>query len=68
MSDKEIDFSKELVSNLGNTTYISNLMSAYTVCGWWIVGGGLQIEVTKELTEEQIKNTEELLGWEWVPN
>ena len=34
--------------------------------GGWQIGGNWTIYVLKRPTEEQIKNTEELLGWEWV--
>lgn len=38
------------------------------IYGWWVVGGNFNIAVNKQLTPEQIKNTEELLGWSWKPN
>jgi hypothetical protein len=33
--------------------------------GYWLVGGHLRLYVLKKCTDEQIKNTEELLGWIW---
>lgn len=33
--------------------------------GWWVIGGMTWFPMYKEFTAEQIKNTEELLGWEW---
>lgn len=34
--------------------------------GGWKIGGNLTIMVLKAPTEQQIKNTEETFGWEWV--
>jgi hypothetical protein len=34
--------------------------------GGWVIGGNWTVYVTKRPTDEQIKNTQELLGWEWV--
>jgi hypothetical protein len=34
--------------------------------GAWIIGETLQIAVTHRVTDEQIKNTEEMFGWKWV--
>jgi len=36
--------------------------------GSWVIGGNLHINVTEKPTEEQIKNTELLLGWKWKDN
>jgi hypothetical protein len=33
--------------------------------GKWIIGGTFHVDVTKKPTDEQIKNTEEMFGWEW---
>jgi hypothetical protein len=33
--------------------------------GFWVIGGSYQVPVRVKATDEQIKNTEELLGWEW---
>jgi len=33
--------------------------------GFWIIGGGFSVPVHVKATDEQIKNTEELLGWKW---
>lgn len=35
--------------------------------GFWIIGGepGLRVAVTKRPTDQQIKNTTEMFGWEW---
>jgi hypothetical protein len=37
-----------------------------TYVGSWVIGGNFQISIETKPTDEQIKNTEELLGWEWV--
>ena len=37
--------------------------------GYWQIGEGysnLRIAVYKKATDQQIKNTEELLGWKWI--
>jgi len=34
--------------------------------GSWCIGGNCFINVTKKPTDAQIKNTEEMFGWEWV--
>lgn len=34
--------------------------------GGWKIGGNWTIYVLKKPTKEQIKNTEQLLGWEWI--
>jgi len=33
--------------------------------GYWVVGENFYITIKKKPTEQQIKNTKELLGWEW---
>ena len=33
--------------------------------GAWVVGGWTQFYVYERPTDEQIKNTEALLGWKW---
>ena len=33
--------------------------------GYWVVGENFYIAIKKKPTEQQIKNTKELLGWEW---
>jgi len=33
--------------------------------GYWTIGENFHIAVKKKPTEQQIKNTNELLGWEW---
>ena len=33
--------------------------------GSWKIGGNLSIMVSIKPTEQQIKNTEEMFGWEW---
>jgi len=34
--------------------------------GAWIIGETLRIAVTHRVTDEQIENTKEMFGWEWV--
>jgi len=34
--------------------------------GSWEIGGNWSISVLKKPTDQQIKNTEELLGWKWI--
>ena len=36
--------------------------------GGWKIGGNWTIYILKRPTDQQIKNTEELLGWVWVEN
>jgi hypothetical protein len=33
--------------------------------GYWVIGENFHIQIKKKPTEQQIKNTKELLGWEW---
>ena len=33
--------------------------------GSWVIGGNWHMSVREKPTEEQIKNTEVLLGWKW---
>ena len=33
--------------------------------GYWVIGENFHIAMKKKPTEQQIKNTNELLGWEW---
>jgi len=33
--------------------------------GYWTIGENFHIAIKKKPTEQQIKNTIELLGWEW---
>ena len=33
--------------------------------GYWVIGENFHIQIKKKPTEQQIKNTNELLGWEW---
>ena len=46
-------------------TYTGKL-SIPKIYGHWAIGN-FYIAVDKQLTPEQIKNTEDLLGWEWKP-
>jgi len=39
-----------------------------TYVGSWCIGGRLFINVKERPTDEQIKNTEEMFGWEWKDN
>lgn len=39
-----------------------------TYVGWWILGDSCHISMLTKPTDEQIKNTEELLGWKWKDN
>jgi hypothetical protein len=37
--------------------------------GYWEIGGGYstyRFAIYKKVTDQQIKNTEELLGWKWI--
>jgi hypothetical protein len=36
-----------------------------TYVGSWCIGGNCFINVKEKPTDEQIKNTEEMFGWEW---
>ena len=33
--------------------------------GSWCIGGNFYINIKEKPTNEQIKNTEQLLGWKW---
>lgn len=33
--------------------------------GYWMIGENFYVAIKKKPTEQQIKNTKELLGWEW---
>jgi hypothetical protein len=52
-------------------TFNSDSLNEYTIqslpspVGTWVIGGLLHINITKRPTDEQIKNTEEMFGWEW---
>jgi hypothetical protein len=43
---------------------VAPLNPAYV--GSWCIGGNCFINVKEKPTDEQIKNTEEMFGWEWV--
>ena len=51
---------------------MTTLHSAYGLqeptkwAGGWKIGGNLTIMVLIKPTEQQIKNTEEIFGWEWI--
>jgi hypothetical protein len=42
------------------------IMKTPEYVGSWCIGGNCFINVTKKPTDAQIKNTEEMFGWEWV--
>ena len=33
--------------------------------GCWIIGGTWHVYIREKPTDEQIKNTEQMLGWKW---
>lgn len=33
--------------------------------GYWVIGGLYKVAQRQKVTDEQIRNTEELLGWKW---
>jgi hypothetical protein len=39
-----------------------------TYVGSWVIGGNFYISIKTKPTDEQIKNTEKLLGWKWKDN
>jgi hypothetical protein len=39
-----------------------------TYVGHWVLGDSWHISMLTKPTDEQIKNTEELLGWKWKDN
>ena len=51
---------------------MNTLHSAYNLpeptkwAGGWRIGGNLAIMVLYRPTDEQIKNTEQMFGWEWI--
>ena len=63
------------MSELTSSTYILPKEMQYTFVmpptpvGWWclyqVQGYSTQFAVWDKPTDEQIKNTEELLGWKW---
>ena len=42
------------------------IMKTPEYVGSWFIGGSCFINVKEKPTDEQIKNTEEMFGWEWV--
>ena len=55
--------------NITYITYPEFVISAVHIpkpVGAWIIGETLRIAVTQRVTDEQIKNTEEMFGWKWV--
>ena len=42
------------------------IMKTPEYVGSWVIGGNCFINVKEKPTDEQIKNTEEMFGWEWV--
>jgi hypothetical protein len=62
---------EEKITKWGDVTISSDLLQTYNLhlpkyAGKWIIGGSFHVDVMKKLTDEQIKNTEEMFGWEWV--
>jgi hypothetical protein len=81
MNDLKMTNAGDYMTYAENTTFnISpENRSAYTVTGIatsciarpkevgaWIIGETLRIAVTQRVTDEQIKNTEEMFGWKWM--
>lgn len=44
-------------------TYVLNLPPKHVGC--WTIGESWRVYVQKKVSDEQIKATEELLGWKW---
>ena len=77
MSDLKMTNAKEYMGGESGTIQISSedfsedlnyariAIPKYSGC--WIIGGSLYVRVLEEKTPtpEQIKNTEEMFGWEW---
>ncbi len=38
------------------------------IVGYWVLGDSCHLAMPTKPTDEQIKNTEELLGWRWKDN
>ena len=76
MSDLKMTNAKEYMDGESDTMKISSEDLNYAriaipkYSGCWIIGGtgGLCVNVLEEKTPtpEQIKNTEEMFGWEWI--
>ena len=65
---------KNIMSNDSITMPIANVSVSYMPTtsfispkydGYWVVGENFYIAIKKKPTEQQIKNTNELFGWEW---
>lgn len=67
----ELDDNDELPTKWRNEFMNEKVNVTYTfeqvppTVGFWIIGGSFHVPVRVKATDEQIKNTEELLGWEW---
>jgi ABC-type arginine transport system ATPase subunit len=65
------EYMKEEITKWGDIAISSDLLRTYNLhipksAGKWIIGGTFHVDVTKKPTDEQIKNTEEMFGWEWA--
>jgi len=49
-----------------STVYTSYIVGKPKVVGAWVIGETLHIYVTHRVTDEQIENTKNMFGWEWV--
>lgn len=50
-------------SSYVSPTYVLNLPPKHVGC--WTIGDSWRVYVQKKVSDEQIKATEELLGWKW---
>ena len=55
------------MSNDSINTYMSttSFIPHTNYDGYWRIGENFYVQIKKKPTEQQIKNTNELLGWEW---
>jgi hypothetical protein len=55
----------KMTSNQSIYTTTTEIFKSPKYDGYWVVGENFYIAIKKKPTEQQIKNTKELLGWEW---
>lgn len=72
--DSDVDLTGLSLGDIdGLGFYYSGDLSASTFqtpkyVGCWVVGGVNKFPLLEKPTDEQIKNTEQLLGWKWENN
>lgn len=51
--------------SIDGNTQVNKMFVPSKPVGYWVLGGNFHIEIMHRPTDEQIKNTEEMFGWEW---